>query len=163
MEVTPQYLAGFFDGEGCISIYTCRRANSRVRIKIRLFVTNTHLPTLVAIRAAFGGKLGPHVRGERSRDKRLKLAAGQPVPWRQTWEIIWDNQEQIISLLHTMRPHMLTKAAQVDLVLSEYLPTMKGQKGAYHLSDVEYDKRWEVKRAMELIRKIEYPATTPIN
>lgn len=42
------YLAGYFDGEGCVSI-TGRSLSARI--------TNTHLPSLVRLQATFGGSI----------------------------------------------------------------------------------------------------------
>lgn len=53
MSLTLQWLAGFFDGEGSITVYSNGSGNFYPKVTI----TNTYLPTMKAIQAQFGGTL----------------------------------------------------------------------------------------------------------
>lgn len=48
----PAYLAGLFDGEGCVSFVRIRN-----NIHVTVMVTNTHQGLLQALRAQFGGDI----------------------------------------------------------------------------------------------------------
>jgi hypothetical protein len=51
-----RYLAGLFDGEGCISLVKQKRANSSLMTySIRVVIAMTHKPTIKAIHNQFGG------------------------------------------------------------------------------------------------------------
>ena len=60
--VTPEYFAGFFDGEGSVLIYQ-RRRGARGRFQpynLRATVTNTNREVLVVFKNAFGGGVYRH-------------------------------------------------------------------------------------------------------
>ena len=59
---SPQYLAGYFDGEGCISVnYSIKPERFRgpeTAYQIMVSVSNTYKPVLEAIHGKYGGWLG---------------------------------------------------------------------------------------------------------
>jgi len=153
LDISAQYLAGFFDGEGCVHIHSAIRKGGqhRRRYKARVTITNTHLPTLQAIASQHGGKVYARIHGEYYEGRNI----------RQSWNLNWDVQEAVVRVLKAMQPYLIQKKAQVDYFLTEYTPTMKDRKGAYHLSDAEYAKRAEIHTKLQELKKEEFKAATP--
>lgn len=59
--LSPEYAAGFFDGEGCLNIECCK-ANGN--FQIRASISNTHLGIIELLQQQFGGSIsGPIQRG----------------------------------------------------------------------------------------------------
>lgn len=85
-----RYLAGWFDGEGCISI---------VGASLRVYVSNTYRPTLAAIQKEFGGRLAP---------KKM------PAPARPAfeWSCYGDKAEAV---LRRVLPYLREKLSQAAL------------------------------------------------
>jgi len=52
------YIAGFFDGEGCITAYFPKNSHDRVRCVIT--ITNTNKQILTMIQKIYGGKIYKH-------------------------------------------------------------------------------------------------------
>jgi len=96
MGLTLQWLAGFFDGEGCITLYG-------KGLYPRMTLTNTYLPILKAIQAQFGGHLG----------KTSKSSA------RQCYVLTWQCKK-MITLLKVLTPFLTVKKAQAELVIMAY-------------------------------------------
>lgn len=57
-ETDIAYLAGLFDGEGTVSICEYKNKNA-VGLRLRVSISNTHLPALVHIQELFGGRIDP--------------------------------------------------------------------------------------------------------
>jgi hypothetical protein len=56
------YLAGFFDGEGCIKIDKSPSENT-ISYRLYVTVTNTHVPSLELFSSLYGGKIVPKLDG----------------------------------------------------------------------------------------------------
>jgi LAGLIDADG endonuclease len=145
MEITAQWLAGFVDGEGCLTIHTSMRGRkSRSRTQGRLSIANTHLPTLMAIQSKWGGKL-------QSKKYRNSYTA------KQAYELMWYNQEDLVRVITAIHPYVVVKRDQFDLFVSHYLPTVIYASRTYHLSSEDYEKRRMVKVALEELKQKNYP------
>lgn len=98
------YLAGIFDGEGCVRSYECKRHKgskfSRFRISVRISNTSEHLINWVIER--FGGFI------------HLDRKPGQGLATRNMWSIIWSPGKGE-ALLHGMHPYLTVKKAQAEL------------------------------------------------
>jgi hypothetical protein len=106
------YLAGFFDGEGCVSISTRKESSRRPRryFKLRLQVSQTkNIEALMLFQRTFGGSV---YQGAIRNPKHA-------TPW--WWEILnlaaWRALEQMRPYLINKRPHaelaaMLRKTVQ---------------------------------------------------
>jgi len=163
MEITAQYLAGFVDGEGCIYVRTCnyrtkglaKLANKIVRskrVKARLTIVNVHLPTLQLIAEQWGGKIYARIHGKYYEGRKI----------RQSWQLNWDKQEELLKVLVAIQPYLIQKRPQVDYFLSEWVPTMRDIRGGgYHLTDEEYNKRLEVGTKLKELKHEEFVATRP--
>jgi intein-encoded DNA endonuclease-like protein len=57
--MTPEYAAGFFDGEGCVNC-----SSSRNNSFIRILVVNTNLEILQRFQAVWGGDINPNYKSK---------------------------------------------------------------------------------------------------
>lgn len=110
------YLAGFVDGEGCLTIGKASRPGYRCGYSYEAIMTvsNTHLDGLIKIAEMCGnGKI-------QLQDKRDK-------PHHKTLYRIVFGHGQIRHLLPQIRPLLLMKGAQADIIL-EFLSLKKSGK-----------------------------------
>lgn len=92
------YVAGFFDGEGCVNFSYCRNS-----LFPRVLITNTDIDILQRIRERFGGDIKP-----------LSLRKGN---WKQGYSlrISWSKAVEFLSEIH---PYLFLKAAQAETVFA---------------------------------------------
>jgi hypothetical protein len=60
-----EYLAGLIDGEGCIAIQRRRTDSGSYSYELTLRIALTDRGLLQKVKAALGGRISPHTRGER--------------------------------------------------------------------------------------------------
>lgn len=105
--MTPEYLAGLFDGEGCIDVQRCYPKEGKgrlyVRPRVRMCMANSALPMMQLLHAEFGGHLVCRKAGKRNQ--------------QDSWSLEWLNGEAMRKILGTMLPHLILKAEQAKLVL----------------------------------------------
>jgi hypothetical protein len=90
------WLAGFFDGEGCVGLYL--RGND---FTCKASIINTERPVLEEIAAMFGGS----------------LTARKVVPGRKPVFALQLNGATAETLLRAIRPFTKVKSAQIDVFL----------------------------------------------
>ena len=100
--VSPQYLAGFIDGEGSLMIAKYRdRKNQKTRYRARASVSNTDRTVLESVRRTYGG-----------------ILANQPARkagWKHAYQLIWTGG-MIEHLLLLVGPHLRLKGKQANVV-----------------------------------------------
>src|SRR5947207_7951885 len=96
-----QYLAGIFDGEGCLCIIKAGKSG----LHARLSIGNTCLPLLQSIQADWGGIISPMV-SRRLQNYRLDLY----------------KHEDLLKFLKEIQPYLFVKKAQVDYFMAEFAP-----------------------------------------
>jgi hypothetical protein len=87
MPITDQWLAGFFDGEGCVNITV---AGKHRRCILRLYVVNTDYSLLQEIQKEYGGQLY-------RRNSSIKN-------WKPYCNLAWTNSQAEKLLEHIGRP-----------------------------------------------------------
>jgi len=106
--MTPEYLAGFFDGEGCIDVqrmYAAGKFKSRfyVRPRVRISQTVTSRIVLDGLCERFGGHMSIRKHGKgKQRDS-------------VSWELL--NDANMRSIIEVMLPHLILKREQAKLAL----------------------------------------------
>lgn len=115
MEITPQWLAGFIDGEGCITVSRPKRGSRRSHYTPAVVITNTHLPTLMKIQNSFGGTL--HQKGNATKN------------WNTGWALHWCGSNKVKQILEVVRPYLVTKADEAAFMLDVWLPRTRGING----------------------------------
>lgn len=92
------YIAGLFDGEGCVSF-----GRTRSSWFIRVFVTNTNLEILEWLKSIFGGD--------------IKKLSSRRDGWKQgyCWRISWTRAIEFLSLI---APWSRLKKRQIEIALA---------------------------------------------
>lgn len=107
--MTPEYLAGFFDGEG--TFYLGKQyKNGKEYPKAQVLLSQSGdngLKLLEQIQEKYGGSIYLHLR------------AGQHKATKEAYKIYW-NKEEAIKLINVLLPHLILKQKEASLVL-EYL------------------------------------------
>ena len=133
-ETQKAYIAGFFDGEGCLSYY---KMKSKSSIRGWTFVgcaymTNTHLETIIALKTMIGFGC--------VRKRNVYSYSGNR---KETWNISF-SPRQLNVLLKAIYPYLITKKQQARIML-DYLATLKWGRGANNpLSEKEITYREEL-------------------
>ena len=97
--VSVEYIAGFFDGEGCIIA-------DKNAFTVRLIITNTQREVLDEIQKVLGGSV------------RSKSVVG---PNRQpAWELRYGKRSTVKHILELLRPYLVVKSVEAWLAL-EYM------------------------------------------
>lgn len=97
-----RYMAGLFDGEGCISLVKQARANSPLPIySVRVVIAMTHKPTIKAIHGQFGG-----IYSERK---------GTGIN-RNAFSVMWANRKAI-PMLAALLPYLQIKREEAVIAM----------------------------------------------
>jgi len=100
--MTPEYLAGFFDGEGCIDVQRMypREGKGRlyVRPRVRLAQTASCRVVLDRLQAEYGG----HIRGRKHGKGKQQDSL--------SWEFL--DRAGLVRMLNVMIPHLVVKKEQ---------------------------------------------------
>lgn len=118
-ETDIAYAAGFFDGEGCISIAN----NGSVDVRI----TNTSKEVLLKLESIFGGSITNRAQKVNKTQYAYSFYG-----------------ENAINFLKILKPYLIEKSPQVDTILEYYelrkemkVVRIPGQKGAFANPDRE--------------------------
>ena len=105
--MSPEYLAGIFDGEGCIDVQRMYPKTGKgrlyVRPRVRMCMANSALLVLQSLSSRFGG--------------HLSLRKSTKTTQQDSWSLEWLSQAAIKDILQTALPHLILKAEQAKLVL----------------------------------------------
>ena len=94
------YFAGLIDGEGTIAVYTFSTGIIRPVIKVDM----TCKKTILALHAHFGGYMGV---------KKIENIPNRKPQWH--WEVTF---KKSIEVCKKIRPYLITKSENADIVLS---------------------------------------------
>jgi LAGLIDADG endonuclease len=142
-KIDPQdaaYIAGFFDGEGCINVIHSNRANGKGSFRLVLYFTNTHLPVLTWLREVIGtGSINPKWRKKPTH--------------KSAWELKICARRNCRILLEAILPYSKIKRDRIELGL-EFLKLGRIRK----YNAMTRGKRWPVMRALpsEIDRRLEF-------
>lgn len=135
--VSSEYLAGFFDGEGCIDIAT--RGSKHKQLYLRLAVSQTNLQVLSDIQEEFGGGI-----------YTIKKRADHH---KQAWVLVWTTKTAL-DVLKRIYPYLKVKRSQAQLVLEEWKPLIRLEHSVGNpLTETDTAKRLEVKQKLSSLKK----------
>ncbi len=103
MRITPEYLAGFIDGEGNMRLYSGFSKQSPTSLRAEVAITNTNRNILDLIQIEYGGKI-------LKRSNKL----------RPIYRLYWSSLDAIKPLLDIISPYLILKRHHAELLL-EYL------------------------------------------
>jgi hypothetical protein len=101
---TLAYMAGFFDGEGCISLIPRTSRGNRYRVQIS--ISNTNEWIIQWFRFNFGGSVAFEDRREENPN------------WKDTWRWTITSGRQALRFLQAISPYLILKKPQAELAIS---------------------------------------------
>lgn len=117
--MSPEYLAGFFDGEGCIDVQRMypKEGQGRLYVRPRIRVAQTEACRVVLdeLYKQFGGSIS---------HRKHKVQTQKP---SVSWEFL--DRENMQRMLEIMLPHLVIKREQAKLTLW-WLQNASGRHGA---------------------------------
>jgi transcriptional accessory protein Tex/SPT6 len=105
--MSPEYLAGFFDGEGTFYLGQ-QRKNDKVYPKAQVLLAQSGkegLELFEKIRSEYGGTIYTH------------LVAGDHKATKDAYKMYW-NKDEAIDLIQKLLPHLIIKHEAAKLVLN---------------------------------------------
>ena len=109
--ITPEWLAGFFDGEGCLTILRSKR---HAHFTPQATFTNTDLRVLQLIQASYGGTI--HARNN-------------PKQWNEAYSLTFSGTQETRRILLILQPFLVLKKAEADFFLTEWTDVVNGRQG----------------------------------
>jgi len=96
--MTPEYAAGFFDGEGCVNC-----SSSRNNSFVRILVVNTNIDVLKAFQAVWGGDINTNTKTK--------------AHWKQayTWRL---QHKAATNFLTEILPFLIVKRQQAEAAIA---------------------------------------------
>ena len=134
VSISPQYLAGFLDGEGTLRAFV-RERRGRKEIQLEAALHNVHEGVVRAIQRDFGGSL--EVR------KSIRL----PI-----WRLRWNKKSELYSVLQQVRPFIVIKKPQVEALLEFLAERDETQRVRYSERDFELVGRVQAANALQRYR-----------
>lgn len=138
MDISREYLAGLFDGEGSVAVYGNGRTGHTLRVQIVQSITPTSEPLWSTLREIYGGGLTV-VRREGIRPKMNLTFSGQ----------------KAAKFLTDIRPHTILKSDQIDVALTWYLgraPVARGSNG--RITGRTQEEQTEAAAVVALLREM---------
>ena len=137
------YVAGLFDGEGYVDIYSAStsKKSKSPSLMLRVIISQKDGSVMNWLDKTFGG----YVRMERRKES-----------WIYRWEL---KSQKAKNFLKLILPYLKIKHAQATLAIEfeevkgQYLETLKGSKGFRQLTKNEIGKRMEIKNRLKNIKK----------
>lgn len=104
-ELDRAWVAGFFDGEGCIFVARSRHKGMKhgVHYRVSASISLTHLPTLERLQSLFGGNI--------HRNNWLSKVPGR----KSIWQWVLSGAGTVQTFLRSIRPFSVTKLEEVEL------------------------------------------------
>lgn len=142
--LSPEYVAGLFDGEGFVSIIYCKRRKWKsdetkhiVSFRIIVGIANTFQPVLIQVQRQFGGDIHLNTKGRTSFHKDVLC-------WKLT------GAQGQINFLNTIAPYAIIKNEQISTGLS-FLGTV-GTPGQ-RIDQNRWDKRLQCAAKMKELNR----------
>lgn len=132
------YLAGFFDGEGCIAIVKGKNHLGNVQYSLRAIVSNTNDYVLHLYKFSFGG--------------RIQKRKYKKPEWRDcyAWEL---SSTRAYDFLKCVYPYLMLKKAQADLAFEFQENQSKYDGSNLKLSDKELSMREAQRILMQELKR----------
>ena len=137
------YVAGLFDGEGYVDIYSAStsKASKSPSLMLRVIISQKDGSVMTWLEKNFGG----YVRMERRKES-----------WIYRWDI---RSQQAKKFLESILPFLIIKTEQVKLAIEfeevkgKYLETLQGSQGFRKLTKNEIGKRMEIKNRLKQAKR----------
>jgi len=141
------YLAGLFDGEGCIKIVWKKHKHRKHQWQINIDICNTHCGALLWVKSVFGGRVMSSERKATEVNQRRRFH----------WYCGY-NHAVVLHFLSNMQPYLRIKGEQAKHAI-EFLKTSHGRGGkGVPLSPTELAQRDVLAKKLRELRWQEWPA-----
>ncbi|RLG05723.1 MAG: hypothetical protein DRN65_06560 [Thaumarchaeota archaeon] len=144
--VSPEYLAGLWDGEGSFYIAKTKykyKDESRVRLMAAAAISNSNKEfmeqLLPVIREITGGCGFLYLAEDGSRPHHKKV-----------WKIQINGQKGVLALIKFLAPHLKIKWEQANLL---YKFCTKERRGKYKIGETYDEEDWEIYRCLKELNK----------
>ena len=139
MSISSEYLAGYFDGEGCVRITHTKQNRG---FGIHVFITNTYLPTLQSLEEKCGGRVS--LRNTKTETHRTIYQ----------WRI--SNKKEALSFLLSIYPFLVEKKQQAAFAI-EFCQLKDIRANRYSKGDPEVRARkFKLMELIKVYKKIDY-------
>lgn len=125
--ISNEYWAGFFDGEGSVSISNVLRPIATLTQKRRLILD-------LAV-----DRFGGNVYG-----KSNKIFEG--------YQFVLRNADEIENFLNSIYPFLIIKKSEVEIIFDLLKTIKRKNKGCHPLEKEEYDRRLKLRRKLQILR-----------
>ena len=142
MKITLQYIAGFFDGEGCIGIYSKAYRKGTFHLSTQLTQNKTKESKLLMnfLAKKFGGNISEQI----TLSKDIKY----------NWQLGSDNA---VNFLEAILPYLILKKSQAIIAINwqkDRPKRIRDKKGRFYVKrkrNIEFDKK--VSKLVKLLKK----------
>ena len=139
------YVAGIFDGEGCIFIHekNPRKRGKSTNFELEIYVVNTNMPMLQFVQRVCGGNISKNGLRIHLRDGRLG---------RQSWR--WAAQSRkAADLLRQLLPYLIVKYDQAVLAL-QFAETKVNRQGRGRLKVEDLELRRSLAEQIKALKRV---------
>lgn len=141
MNASIEYIAGFFDGEGCIRATVAKDGKNASGLHV--FITNTYFPILSMFEQKFGGT--------------TSLRNNSNPKHKATYQWRMSSRKEIKNFLEQVEPYLIEKREQALLAL-EYcaLPILKANRYSSNYDETieARNKRIEIAKQLSELKHI---------
>jgi hypothetical protein len=137
-EINLDYLAGFVDGEGCISLVKrkARKQGYSPEYKPVMIIANTYKELIDKLQSVFGGAIYP----QRNRN---------PI-WKARYQLCWNNYE-VYKLCRLLSKKLIMKKEQAEIIVAFY--DNRPEKKNYPLPANELERRQKLYERIRVLNK----------
>ncbi|MBM3118943.1 MAG: hypothetical protein FJ006_05225 [Chloroflexi bacterium] len=133
------YLAGFFDGEGCVTVVKGKNHLGNIQYSLRVIVSNTNEYVLKMYQFSFGGRIQKHKHNKPK--------------WRDCyfWQL---SSTQAYTFLKCVYPYLTLKKSQADLAFEFQENQSKYDGSNLKLNDRELSIREAQRILMQDLKRL---------
>jgi len=145
--ISHQYIAGLFDGEGSVGLYSNGGSGFGVRVQMVQTETATSRPLWESLQSTYGGGIS-YVKSDRHRPKMNWALSGS----------------KAIEFLNDILPYVILKRDQVKLLLTWWetrLPLQRDDKG--RIVPRTNDERQQAKAVADMLRRMKKEYDSPVS
>lgn len=142
-----RYVAGLFDGEGCISLIKANRKNSSLHsYSVRVVIAMTNKPIIKLLHSQFGG-----IYTERN---------GNDTSTRNSFSLLWSNNKAK-PILEQLLPHLILKRSEAEIALNfinelSQVGTSFWRKATQNQISELQNKRENVRKLLAQMKRVNY-------
>ncbi len=143
MILSDSYIAGFFDGEGCITsqlVWKTGKYEKHPRVNVQVTITQKDRKILEGIQKKFGGTIQYKFGGP-------KYAKRNPC-----YHLRITGKETMGNFLRTIQPYSIVKREQIDLAL-EFIEGLRDENlGCVALPKAVHDTRERIHNQLRVLK-----------